>query len=42
MSTSKLILIVFGFLLLLSLSFGLGYLVAEESNPAPIVIEKCS
>lgn len=25
-----------------SLSFGLGYLFAQETNRAPIVIEKCS
>lgn len=25
-----------------SLSFGIGYLMAKETNRAPIVIEKCS
>ncbi len=28
--------------LLLTLSFGVGYLVAKEVHPAPIIIEKCS
>ncbi len=28
--------------LLISLSFGVGYLIAKEANPAPIIIEKCS
>jgi len=28
--------------LIVSLSFGLGYLLARESNRAPIIIEKCS
>jgi hypothetical protein len=34
--------IVFGLFLFLiiTLSFGLGYLVAKEANPAPIIIEK--
>jgi len=25
-----------------SLSFGFGYLMANQTNPAPIIIEKCS
>lgn len=29
-------------ILVISLSFGLGYLVARENNQAPIIIEKCS
>lgn len=29
-------------LLIISLSFGLGYLLARETNQAPIIIEKCS
>ncbi|MCP6720009.1 MAG: hypothetical protein KJI72_01605 [Patescibacteria group bacterium] len=33
-----------GFILFLivTLSFGIGYLVAKEANPAPIIIEKNS
>jgi len=33
-----------GFILLLivSLSFGIGYLIGREANPAPIIIEKSS
>ena len=30
------------FLLAITLSFGIGYLLAEETNPAPIIIEKHS
>jgi len=30
----------FIFILLLTLSFGLGYLFAGQANPAPIIIEK--
>ena len=29
-------------ILLLFISFGAGYLMAKEVNPAPIIIEKCS
>ncbi|MFA5084288.1 MAG: hypothetical protein WC475_02815 [Candidatus Paceibacterota bacterium] len=36
------IIIVFLLLLVISLSFGLGYLFARENNHAPIIIEKCS
>ncbi|MBI5732425.1 hypothetical protein HY967_00490 [Candidatus Jorgensenbacteria bacterium] len=32
----------FGLLLIVSLSFGVGYLVAKQANPTPIIIEKCS
>lgn len=32
----------FGLAVIVSLSFGLGYLVGEQANPAPIVIEKNS
>ncbi|MGC9603513.1 MAG: hypothetical protein ABSF47_03535 [Minisyncoccia bacterium] len=31
-----------GLIIIVSLSFGLGYLVASQSSPAPIVIEKNS
>ena len=30
------------FFLAVTLSFGIGYLLAEEANPAPIIIEKYS
>ncbi|MFH1193096.1 MAG: hypothetical protein V1656_02145 [Candidatus Jorgensenbacteria bacterium] len=30
------------FFLLLILSFGVGYILGHDTNPAPIVIEKCS
>ena len=30
------------FLLAITLSFGVGYLLAKETNPAPIIIEKYS
>lgn len=36
------ILLVLLLFLIISLSFGLGYLLARESNRAPIIIEKCS
>jgi len=36
------ILIVLLLFLIISLSFGLGYLLARETNRAPIIIEKCS
>ncbi|MDI6734487.1 MAG: hypothetical protein QMD50_03315 [Patescibacteria group bacterium] len=29
-----------GLLIIVTLSFGIGYLVAKEVNPAPIIIEK--
>ena len=29
------------FVLVTTLSFGVGYLVARETNPAPIVIKQC-
>ncbi len=29
-------------LLLVSTSFGAGYLIAKQANPAPIIIQKCS
>jgi hypothetical protein len=35
------ILLIIVFALSLSLSFGLGYLTAYQTNRAPIVIEKC-
>jgi len=43
MSRGKLILIA-GFIIIFifTLGFGLGYLFAKESNPAPIIIEKKS
>jgi len=31
-----------GLAIIISLSFGLGYLVASQSSPAPIIIEKNS
>jgi hypothetical protein len=31
-----------GFLLLLALAFGVGYLAGRDANPAPIVIERCA
>lgn len=31
-----------GLLVIISLSFGIGYLVAHQSSPAPIIIEKNS
>jgi len=34
--------IIFLLILIISLSFGLGYLLARENNRAPIIIEKCS
>ncbi len=36
------IIIFFLIFLMLSISFGLGYLVNREFNHAPIIIEKCS
>lgn len=30
------------FFLAVTLAFGLGYSVATQANPAPIIIEKCS
>ncbi|MEK7624644.1 MAG: hypothetical protein AAB404_02935 [Patescibacteria group bacterium] len=36
------ILIILSLVLMISLSFGLGYLLARETNQAPIIIEKCS
>jgi hypothetical protein len=36
------VLIVFLLFLVISLSFGLGYLWARETKRAPIIIEKCS
>ena len=38
----KNIAIAFLLTLIISLSFGLGYLFAQENNHAPIIIEKCS
>ena len=29
------------FVLVTTLSFGVGYLVARETNPAPIIIKQC-
>jgi hypothetical protein len=31
-----------GLVIIVSLSFGLGYLLGHQSNPAPIIIEKNS
>lgn len=31
-----------GLIIIVSLSFGLGYLLGHQSNPAPIIIEKNS
>ncbi|MDI6820884.1 MAG: hypothetical protein QMD65_01765 [Patescibacteria group bacterium] len=31
-----------GLFIVVTLSFGIGYLVAKEANPAPIIIEKCA
>jgi len=39
---AKWILRVFVLFVVASLSFGIGYLVAREKNPPPIVIEDCS
>jgi len=39
---TKWIIIAAVLLLFISISFGAGYLVAKQANPAPIVIEKCS
>jgi len=36
------ILLILLLFLIISLSFGLGYLLARETNRAPIIIEKCS
>ncbi|MEK7574014.1 MAG: hypothetical protein AAB514_00575 [Patescibacteria group bacterium] len=36
------ILIAFLSFLIVSLSFGLGYLLARETNQTPIIIEKCA
>jgi len=38
----RVILIALLLFLIISLSFGLGYLLARETNRAPIIIEKCS
>jgi hypothetical protein len=42
MSRLKILAILLLLLLAVSLSFGLGYLLARESNRAPIIIKKCS
>jgi uncharacterized protein YpmB len=42
MSRLKIITIVLLLFLIVSLSFGLGYLLARETNRSPIIIEKCS
>ena len=42
MSNHKVIIIVIVAVILLSLSFGAGFLIAKETHPAPIIIEKCS
>jgi uncharacterized membrane protein affecting hemolysin expression len=41
-SNKRNIIIILLLTLVISLSFGLGYLFAQENNRAPIVIEKCS
>ncbi|MEK7542949.1 MAG: hypothetical protein AAB503_01420 [Patescibacteria group bacterium] len=41
-TTGKWILLGFILALLLGLSFGAGFLIANQARPAPIVIEKCS
>jgi len=36
------ILVGFILVLIITLSFGIGYLIAQQVNPAPIIIEKCA
>jgi len=41
-SNKRNIIIILLVILIVSLSFGLGYLFARENHQAPIIIEKCS
>ncbi|MEW6617008.1 MAG: hypothetical protein AB1333_01155 [Patescibacteria group bacterium] len=36
------ILFFIGFFILLITAFGIGFLLGNQNNPAPIIIEKCS